>query len=867
MSGAESTEPADTGGAARWTCPPEDVLDVLAAGGVVGAAVAEHVRGCPRCRAEVDRVKTSEALLTDLFARAGGGPDGGVIPGAAPTTDSAAGLVPGYRLLGVLHSGGQGTVHRAVHEETGRTAAVKLLLAGRFATAAQRRRFEREAEIAASLKHANVVTIYDSRRLADGRHAIVMEFIDGVPLDQWHPPGRTPRERARAWLSIIAQVCDAAEHAHRNGVIHRDLKPSNVLVERDEQGSPRAKVLDFGVARPREQAGHGVAITQAGEFAGTLEYASPEQVLEAQDASVRADARSDVYSIGVMLYRVVCGVHPYPMDGSILQAARTIVETEPAAPSSVAACIDRDLETIVLKALHKTPARRYATAGALADDLRRYLAGEAIDARRDSAVYMFRKAVRRHWAAIAVIAAMVIVPTVLYVQELRTERARAERELEVSRKFNLASSGRATRGRLEAAEGRMPDGERLLMGALLEPMEIGNTHADLRAEAYAVERRNIVWALRSWYLSHPCTATLSVGLPVKIGMNDPSESGGLPRIVLADEYGSAEVLDMATGEPVSRRPTKEFDAALFEPPSWARIGSSWRIGLPADSGETARELIGHSAMPVRLAALQRRWLASVDETGVLKLWDLEPMVVSAPGAGAVGEEVVIERVMFVDEDTLIARTAGGALTKVSVGTNPPRIVPVVAADSDGPRFPPRRMDTDGSSPLAGSLFSVLDPAGTSAFGLFADGRMRRFSAPPRVRARGEWFMVSDGPVVDMEMSTAGKFIALAAADGVVVMDAEIDPRRLAFLARPSPPLHSSDGGTTPPALTCVAVSPSGRRIAAADAGGMVHVWMLERADACIAGNLEYQARNHERAEKVRYDRGAIERLREELLGR
>ncbi len=186
----------------------------------------------------------------------------------------------GYRVEGVISSGAQGVVYRGVQESTQRRVAIKALATGRGASGVtissrQRLRAEREAEIAARLRHPNIVTVFESRTLADGRIAVVMEFVDGVPLDAWGPVERgsaglttfSSAERLRRVLGVFVSVCAGIHHAHLNGVIHRDLKPDNILVTSEG----RAVVLDFGIAK----ANGGIGATMTGEFAGTPAYASP----------------------------------------------------------------------------------------------------------------------------------------------------------------------------------------------------------------------------------------------------------------------------------------------------------------------------------------------------------------------------------------------------------------------------------------------------------------------------------------------------------------------------------------------------------------------------------------------------------------
>jgi tetratricopeptide (TPR) repeat protein len=227
-------------------------------------------------------------------------------------------------------------------------------------------------------------------------------------------------------IELFAQICDAVHHGHQKGVIHRDLKPANILVSAD---TGRPKIIDFGVARATDsdQAVTTLA-TSAGDLLGTLQYMSPEQC--GTDAGA-VDVRSDIYSLGVVLYELVCGQLPYDVrDAGVLEAVRRIREANPTPPSEVRPGFAGDLSTIVLKALEKEPDRRYGSAADLAADLRRFLSDEPISARPPNALYAFRKYCRRNRALVgagAVVAALLIITTVVasvgWIRAVRAEAA------------------------------------------------------------------------------------------------------------------------------------------------------------------------------------------------------------------------------------------------------------------------------------------------------------------------------------------------------------------------------------------------------------------------------------------------------------
>ncbi|MBL9121476.1 MAG: serine/threonine protein kinase [Phycisphaerae bacterium] len=341
-------------------------------------------------------------------------------PPAWPPTD----LIEGYDLLEELHRGGQGVVYRAIQRSTNRIVAIKVLVHGAFATAGERHRFEREVELLARLDAPGIVRIVDSG-ISSGRWWFAMDHIDGVPLD------RVPRER-RNVLRLVGKVAEAIHAAHLRGVIHRDLKPRNILV--DQRGEPH--VLDFGLAYASDTEGlRSITITEPGQFVGSLPWASPEQVVGVPDD---LDLRSDIYSLGVLLYQLLTDRFPYRVVGPLHEITEAIARHDPILPSSVDPSIDRDLETIVLTCLRKDPARRYQSAAALASDLASYLRGEPLAARRDALAYVIRLWVARHRiaATLAVGALLLIlagatVTTALW-RNAAAAHLRAERESRTS---------------------------------------------------------------------------------------------------------------------------------------------------------------------------------------------------------------------------------------------------------------------------------------------------------------------------------------------------------------------------------------------------------------------------------------------------
>ncbi|MDP7070114.1 MAG: serine/threonine-protein kinase [Phycisphaerales bacterium] len=333
-----------------------------------------------------------------------------------------------YRLIETIGWGGMGVVYRAAQDRPARTVAVKLLRP-ECADPIRARRMEQEAEVLGRLQHPGIAQVFDAGTWDSGFGAqpfLAMEFIDGVTLVEYAGAHGLDRE---ARIELVIMVCDAVQHAHDRGVLHRDLKPSNILVT--QQGHP--KVLDFGVATLTDPVeGLRQTLTASGTLIGTTAYMSPEQASGAVD---EIDERSDVYAIGVIAYELLAGRLPLDLGGLTLAGmVKVIQETPPRSLGSIDSGLGGDLQVVLEKALSKEQGRRYASPRALADELRRVLDHEPIQARPASSLYRTGRFVRRHRVLVGASAAVVlvlllgaIVSTVLAIQAIESERSAMRR--------------------------------------------------------------------------------------------------------------------------------------------------------------------------------------------------------------------------------------------------------------------------------------------------------------------------------------------------------------------------------------------------------------------------------------------------------
>lgn len=425
-------------------CPTPVELQAFAVGHLTGERlddVADHVAGCPQCDSRLQELdEVPDGLVNRLcsFRQFAGALDTAIVPerllrvaqdalsSGDCGSESDLAVDSGRRLARLLAEGecrlgrfeleaelgvgSFGHVFRARDTELDRIVALKIQRSGHFASEEDVARFHREARNVARLKHRGIVSLYDTGTTEDGICFLITEFIEGRTLEDLLQKGPID---ARTAAALVAEVADALQYAHQHGVVHRDVKPSNILI--DEQGTPH--ITDFGLAK-RDT---GETMTSDGRVMGTPAYMSPEQ---ARGESHHVDARSDVYSLGVILYEMLTGERPFQGNQRLLLLQ--VLEDEPRPPRRLVEVIPRDLETVCLKAMAKPVSARYQQASEFSDDLRRFLAGEPIQARRLGYAQRFWRWCRRYPLAVCLFLAVLCGSSagLLYVTQLSEDFVR-----------------------------------------------------------------------------------------------------------------------------------------------------------------------------------------------------------------------------------------------------------------------------------------------------------------------------------------------------------------------------------------------------------------------------------------------------------
>jgi WD40 repeat protein/serine/threonine protein kinase len=578
-----------------------------------------------------------------------------------------------YKLIQQIGEGGCGVVYMAQQDKpVRRLVALKVIKLG-MDTRQVVARFEAERQALALMDHPNIAKVLDAGATVTGRPFFVMELVRGIKITDYCDQNQLATAQR---LELFIQVCRGVQHAHQKGVIHRDLKPSNILVTLND-GAPVPKVIDFGIAKATQGRLTDMTLVTAFEqFIGTPAYVSPEQALM---TSPDIDTRSDIYSLGVLLYELLTGKTPFDtkqlLDGGLDELRRTIREREPLRPSTglhlmeemdlttvaqarqveparLTSLLRGDLDWIVMKCLEKDRARRYETANGLARDIERHLNNEPVTARPPSGLYEFQKSVRRHWVGFSAVTAVVLVLAAgVAVSALQAMRARkAEREQiqlrEVSQKVQASEAEQRRR-----AEDRERYAQRLLYAAnmnLAQQAWALNNFGQLRQlleDTAAYPERGFEWYY--WQRRvHQAPKTLRghLGEITSVAFSPDGQ-----RIVTGSSDGTAKIWDAATGKEVFtlQGHFQEIISATFSPDG-QRIATGSRDQTAkiweAASGKVLVTLQGHGDRVNSVVfSPDGRRVATGSSDGTAKVWEAasgnELLTLRAHTGGGVGSVV------------------------------------------------------------------------------------------------------------------------------------------------------------------------------------------------------------------------------------
>jgi len=697
-----------------------------------------------------------------------------------------------YELLAEIAHGGMGIVYRARHRALNREVALKLLLAGAFASPEFVRRFQREAAAAAGLRHPHIVGVYEVGEVG-GQPFLAMEYVAGKTLAERVRDHPLPAREAARYLQTVAE---AVQHAHDHGLLHRDLKPSNVLVDRDDQ--PR--VTDFGLAKQMDGS---TDLTVTGQMLGSPNYLSPEAALGHEAQLTPA---SDVYSLGATLYHLLTGRPPL-LAGSLAETLVQVREQTAIAPRLLNPAIPADLETICLKCLEKEPAHRYAAAQELADELGRWRRGEPIHARPAGPIERAGKWACRYPARAALLGTVLlalaaVVGTSLWFNfRLTLARDESEKNRRLSETNRLAAEASAAASHERLIRLQVLTGNRL--AAEGDPFAAGLWFAEaLRQEAQAVTHSSAershrhrlagVWAsaprlvgLYEGRFSYPHVGFAPGGRWLALG-------GTPPRLV-----------ETATGR----------DAAWFagEPRSYAALEFS-------ASGNRMLELSGDPARLWRVpedGTTNATWVALPTASGILAVFSPDGTQFVTGGS----------TVRFWDAETGLEKRSplpAGVSAKNLAFPPDGRLLLVRAVEDSSSRVWNLETDQPVTPVIPGDYFGLAPefrPDGQALLATRRDGERMLLELHPLAAGAAPRRAWVDSVLYDLSFDPTGRWLATAHWDGQVRLWSA-DTLEPEGVPMPHP------GG-----VSTLAFSPDGTRLAAGGWGNEVRVWSVPEGRA------------------------------------